>query len=93
MAVETPFAKELPGLHNSDDRFLTLIGYDDDFDLAVLYVEDPIRDIALGENDLILAISRYRFPGPYLGEKNLGIEPFFAAFPIRPPSVRGNCEI
>jgi hypothetical protein len=40
-----------------------------------------IRDIALAENDLILAVVRYRFPGPYLGEKDLGIEPVLCCFP------------
>ena len=55
------------------------------FDLAFLNVEHRIRDFALGENDLILAIIRYRFPGPYLGEKGFRIEPvLFAAFPIIP---------
>jgi hypothetical protein len=84
LAIETAFAKELTGLQNCDDRFLALIGYDDDLDPAFLDVKNRIRDVALGENDLILSVFRYRFPGPDLGEKRFGLNPFFVAFPMRP---------
>jgi hypothetical protein len=33
-----------------------LLGYDRDLDLAALDVEDRVRGISLGEDDLILAI-------------------------------------
>ena len=76
-------------LQNCHDRFLVSLGRDDDLDLAFLKCRRSIRDIALGENGLILLVFRYRFPGPYLGEKHtLGLNPFFAAFPIKPPSAR-----
>src|ERR1700745_3031315 len=89
LAVETTFAEELIGSDNSDNRFLALIGCDDDFDLAFLKVEDGIRAIALGEDDLFLAEFRYVFPGPHLGEKHFGIEPVLGCFSHKtPPSVR-----
>jgi len=89
LAIKTTLAEELIGFDNSDNRFLALIGYDDDFDLAFLKIEDRIRGIALGEYGLILSVLRYRFPGPYLGEKHFGIEPALCCFPHKTlPSVR-----
>ena len=69
LAIETALAEELIFLQNCDDRFLALFRYNDNFDLALLNVENRIRDISLGKNSLILAVFRDRFPGPYFGEK------------------------
>jgi hypothetical protein len=90
LAIETAFAEETLGFHDCDDRFLALIGCDDDFDLAFLNVVDRIRRIALHEYRLILAVFRYLFSRPYLGEKHFGVEPDLRCFSHKdPPSVRG----
>jgi hypothetical protein len=69
MAVKTPPAKKLARLQNPDDRFLALIGDNDDLDSALLNVKYGIRSFSLREYDLILEIRGYRFSRPDLGEK------------------------
>jgi hypothetical protein len=46
-----------------------LVRYHDNFDAALLNVKDRIGDLSLREDDLILAINRYRFSRPNFGEK------------------------
>jgi hypothetical protein len=42
-----------------NNRLFALLGYDGDFDLALLDVEDGIRPVALREDPLLVAIIRY----------------------------------
>ena len=72
VTVHAAFAKELAGLQNPDDRFLALLGYDDNLDPAFLNIENRVRDVSLGEDDLVLAIFQYRFPSPTLARNTLG---------------------
>src|SRR3984957_12255722 len=39
-----------------------------------LNIENRVRNVSLGEDDLVLAIFQYRFSLAHLGEKHLGIK-------------------
>ena len=54
MTVHAAFAKELTGAQNPDHSLLVLLGYDREFDLALLNVKHRVRDVALRENVFIL---------------------------------------
>lgn len=47
LSHQTAFAKKFAGLEDADNRFLTLLGGDDNFDLAAENVEDRVGGIAL----------------------------------------------
>jgi hypothetical protein len=53
MAVQTSFAKKMTGSRDCNHRLLALLGNDSELDLALLNVEDRVRDVALRENNLI----------------------------------------
>jgi hypothetical protein len=72
MTVHAAFAKELARLQNTDNSFLALLRYDDNLHSALLDVEDRIRLVTLGENDVALPNSRMVFPSPTLARKSLG---------------------
>src|SRR5579862_9256750 len=74
MADKTPFAKELRRLQYPDHCFLALLGSDGHFDPAFLKVKDPIRDLSLPENILVLLIIQYRFSSSHAGEKGYRVE-------------------
>ena len=74
MAIETSFTEELLRFKYSDDRFLTLIGSNNTFNLAFLNVKDRVGEVSLGKNGLTLPIVQYRFPLTDFGEKFFGIE-------------------
>jgi hypothetical protein len=94
MAIQAPFAEELSGLQNSDDRFLALVGYDSELDPAFLDVKNRIRDLSLRENNLILPVLQNRLPPPHSGEKDLGIEYVLGGLPHRasPLWIEGLCN-
>ena len=52
MAIETSFTEELLRFKYSDDRFLTLIGSNNTFNLAFLNVKDRVGEVSLGKNGL-----------------------------------------
>ena len=56
MAIETSFAKKVTGFQDCNHRFLALLGNDSELDLALLDVENCVRDLPLRKNDLILSI-------------------------------------
>jgi hypothetical protein len=41
---------------------------------AVVVAKNRVRDFALSEDDLVLAIFQYRFSLAYFGEKHIGIK-------------------
>jgi len=79
MAVHAAFAKELAGLQNRDDRFLALIGYDGQLDLALLNVEHLVGDITLLEYVLIFKEFKYRLSLFDFGERDFRFE----SIPVR----------
>ena len=83
MAIKTSFAKKLAGSQDCDDCFLALLGNDSEPDLALLDVENRVRDLSLRENNLILPIFRYRFSLAHAGEKQFGIKRGFSSLPNR----------
>src|SRR5581483_8680952 len=56
------------------DRLLSLLGYNADFDLALLDVEDGIRRLTLGEDFFVFAIRPYSPAATHAVEKGLHIE-------------------
>src|ERR1700722_4519004 len=74
MAIHAPFAEELARSQNSDNRFLALVRYNDEFDPALLDIKNRVRDFSLREDDLILSINRNRLARTHLGEKRLRVK-------------------
>ena len=65
MAIEASFAKKVAGTQDRNDCFLALLGNDGELDLALLDVENRVRDLSLRENNLIPSnISISFFPRP-----------------------------
>src|ERR1700724_1444887 len=85
MAIQTSFAKKLTWFQDCDHRFLALLGNDGELDLALLDVENRVRDLSLSKNDLILPIFGYRFSLAHLGEKFFGIERGFNSLLTKAP--------
>jgi hypothetical protein len=56
MAIQTSFAKKLTWSQDCYHRFLALLGNDSELDLALLNVEDRVRDLSLRKNNLILPV-------------------------------------
>jgi hypothetical protein len=50
------FTEELVRTQNCDDGFLALLRNDGDLHLAFLDIEDRIRGVSLGKDDLLLAV-------------------------------------
>ena len=71
---EASFAEELIRSKNGDDRFLALLGNDGELRLAFLNVEDRIARVALGKDDLALAVLADASAVPDTGEKRFCIE-------------------
>jgi hypothetical protein len=63
------FTEEFVRINYGDDGLFALLGNDSDLDLALLDVEDRICRVALGEYNLILAVSRNASALADLGEK------------------------
>ena len=72
MAVQTSFADELTWAQDCNHCLLALRGNDSELDLALLDVEDRVRDLALREDNFTLLEFGYCFPLAGLGEKYLG---------------------
>ena len=71
---QTTLADEISSFEERDDRFLTLIGDNRDFDPAFSNVEDGIRGVALGEDGLALPVFGDGDSAIRLGEKCLRVE-------------------
>jgi hypothetical protein len=56
LSGKAPFAEEIVGSKERDDRLLALFRYDRDLDLSSLNEEDRIGRLTLGKNDLALAV-------------------------------------
>lgn len=74
MAVHAAFAKELSRLQDSDHGFLALLGYDDDLHPPFLDIEDRVRLISLGKDDVTLAKLKDGLSFAYVGEKLLRVK-------------------
>jgi hypothetical protein len=72
LAIQTSFAKKMTGSYDGNHRLLALLGNDGQLDLALLKVEDRVRRVSLGENDLILRYDDTVFPSPTLARNFLG---------------------
>src|ERR1700694_3091238 len=81
MAIQASFAKKLTWSQDRNHRFLALLGDDSELDLALLDVENRVRDLSLRKNNLIPPIFGYRFSLAHLGEKRFGIERCLASLP------------
>src|SRR3984893_8916521 len=81
MAIQTSFAKKVAGSQDCDDCFLALLGNDRELDLALLDVENRVRDLSLRKDNLILPIFGYRFSLAHIGEKCSGIKRGFSSLP------------
>jgi hypothetical protein len=57
--AKTTFADEIPGCKERDDCLLALRRDNRDFDLAFLNVEDGIRGLTLGEEQLLTPLRQY----------------------------------
>ncbi len=71
---EASFAEELICSKNGDERFLALLGNDGELRLAFMNVEDRIARVALGKDDLALAVLADASAVPDTGEKRFCIE-------------------
>src|SRR6516165_11487812 len=71
---QTTLADKISGFEEGDDCFLTLIRHNCDFDPAFSNVEDGIRGLALGEDDLILLVLGDGDSAIRLGEKYLRVK-------------------
>ena len=71
---QTSFTEELVRTQNCDDGFLTLLRNDGDLHLAFLDIEDRIRGISLGKDDLLLAVLTNAPALANLGEKRFRIK-------------------
>ena len=56
LSDQASFADKFVLPQQGDDGFLSLLGYDSDFDLALLDIENRIGLVALGKNDVFLLI-------------------------------------
>ena len=74
MTVHAALAKELAGLKHAHDRFLALLGDDDDLQPALLNIIDRVGRVPLGKHDLVLAILDNGLSFADLGEKFPGVE-------------------
>jgi hypothetical protein len=74
IAVVVEMRNLWPFIQNRDDRFLALIGYDGQLDLALLNVEHLVGDITLLEHVLIFKEIQYRLSLSDFGEKHFRIE-------------------
>src|ERR1700737_5525621 len=81
MAVQTTLAKKNTWAQDCDDCFLALLGNDSELYPSLLDVKNPVRDLSLRKNNLILPIFGYRFSLAHLGEKCLGIKRGFNSLP------------
>src|ERR1700694_1807705 len=81
MAIQTSFAKKMTWSQECNDRFLALLGNDSELDLASLDVKNRVRNLSLGENNLILPVLGYHFSMPHLGEEHFGIKSLLASLP------------
>ena len=54
LSDQASFANKFVWPQERDDGFLALLGYDGDFDLALPDIENCIRIVALGKNDIFL---------------------------------------
>lgn len=72
MTVHAAFAKELARHQDTDDSFLALLRYDDNLHPPLLDVEDRIRLVTKGENDVALAEFKDGLSSPTLARKSLG---------------------
>jgi len=71
---QTPFTEEVIRSKKCDDGFLALFRNDGDLHLAFLDIEDRIRGISLGKDDLLLAVLTDAVALANLGEKRFRIE-------------------
>jgi len=71
---QTSFTEELVRTQNCDDGFLTLLRNDGDLHLAFLDVEDRIRRVSLGKDDLVLVVRANAPAFTNLGKKRFRIE-------------------
>jgi hypothetical protein len=74
VTIHAAFTKELAGLQNRDYRFLAVIGYYGELDLAFLNVENRVGDVALRKHVLILAKFQYRLARADHGVKDLSVK-------------------
>ena len=80
MSVQATFAEELSGPHDSDHRFLALLGDDENLDLPLLDIENGIGGVALRKHDLALVEFQYGLAVADLGEKDFWIKCAFRRF-------------
>ena len=71
---QTSFTEEIIRTQNCDDGFLALFRNDGDLHLAFLDIEDRIRGISLGKDNLLLAVLTNAVALANLGEKRFRIE-------------------
>src|ERR1700730_10554708 len=71
---QTTFTDEIVRSQNCDDGFLALLRNDGDLHLAFLDVEDRIRRVSLGKNDLVTVVRTNAPALTNLGEKRFRIE-------------------
>ena len=76
-AVRQPSPKKSPFPMQGDDRFLPLLGYDNDLDLALLDVENGVGGVALREDILIFSIGRYRPSAIHGAQEGFHVESLF----------------
>ena len=74
LAVQAPFAEELTGLKNPDDRLLALFGQHDNLHPALLDVENLVCRVSLREHALGLAEGRHGLALSDLREEGLRIK-------------------
>jgi hypothetical protein len=74
LVVQATLAEELPGLENADDSLLAVLGQHDNFDAAVLNVEDLVGRISLREHGLVLVESQNGISLADLREEGLRVE-------------------
>src|SRR5207237_5738114 len=87
MAIQTSFAKKVTWSQDCNHRFLALLGNDGEFDLALLDVENRVRDLSLRKDNLILPIFGNRFSLAHLGEKYFWIKCGFNSLPHKAPFI------
>ena len=69
---EASLAKEMAGPENRDNRLLSVLGDDGDFDLALVDIENSVGRIALGKYGLPLDIAVIDWPSATLARNVLG---------------------
>jgi hypothetical protein len=74
LAGETRFTKKTRWVQNRDHRFFALLGHNGQLDLAILDIEDGIRRIPLGKNNVLLLGRENRLSATDLGEEGLEIK-------------------